>query len=62
MMSVSSDPAQKQLMYMMPVIFTFMFWNFPSGLVMYWLTNSIMTMAEQYFIMKNQPELVAVGK
>jgi YidC/Oxa1 family membrane protein insertase len=58
MMSVSTDPAQKQLMYMMPVIFTFMFWSFPSGLVMYWLTNSIMTMIEQYFIMKNQPELI----
>jgi YidC/Oxa1 family membrane protein insertase len=62
MMSVSTDPAQKQLMYLMPVIFTFMFWGFPSGLVIYWLTNSIMTMIEQYIIMKNQPDLVPVGK
>lgn len=58
MMSVSTDPAQKQLMYLMPVIFTFMFWGFPSGLVIYWLTNSILTMAEQYVIMKKQPALV----
>ena len=62
MMSVSTDPAQQKLMYMMPVLFTFMFWNFPSGLVIYWLTNSILTMTEQYFIMKNQPVLGAVVK
>ena len=62
MMSVSTDPAQQKMMYMMPVLFTFMFWNFPSGLVIYWLTNSILTMIEQYVIMKNQPQLVANAK
>lgn len=59
MMSVATDPAQQKMMYMMPVIFTFMFWSFPSGLVIYWLTNSILTMTEQYIIMRNQPELGA---
>ncbi|MFC1501428.1 membrane protein insertase YidC [Elusimicrobiota bacterium] len=52
LMSVSSDPTQQKMMYLMPVIFTFMFWGFPSGLVLYWLTNSILTMTEQYFILK----------
>lgn len=54
MMTVSTDPTQKQMMYLMPVIFTFMFWGFPSGLVIYWLTNSIVTIIEQYFIMRKQ--------
>ena len=52
MMTVSTDKMQTQMMYMMPVVFTFMFWGFPSGLVLYWLTNSILTMAEQYFVLK----------
>jgi YidC/Oxa1 family membrane protein insertase len=47
-----SDPMQKRMMYLMPIIFTFMFWSFPSGLVIYWITNSIISMIEQYFIIK----------
>jgi YidC/Oxa1 family membrane protein insertase len=39
----SADPAQQQIMMFMPVIFTFMFLNFPSGLVLYWLTNSLVS-------------------
>ncbi|MBI3298515.1 MAG: membrane protein insertase YidC [Elusimicrobia bacterium] len=37
----TADPAQAQMMKIMPVMFTFMFLNFPSGLVLYWLTNSV---------------------
>jgi YidC/Oxa1 family membrane protein insertase len=47
-----SDPTQKRIMYLMPIIFTFMFWSFPSGLVLYWITNSIISMIEQYLIIK----------
>jgi YidC/Oxa1 family membrane protein insertase len=47
-----SDPMQKRMMYLMPIIFTFMFWSFPSGLVIYWITNSIISMIEQYFIIR----------
>jgi YidC/Oxa1 family membrane protein insertase len=54
MMTVSTDPTQKQMMYLMPVIFTFMFWGFPSGLVIYWLTNSIVSIFEQYVVMRRQ--------
>ncbi len=39
----SADPTQQQIMMFMPVIFTFMFLNFPSGLVLYWLTNSLVS-------------------
>ncbi|MDX6770375.1 MAG: membrane protein insertase YidC [Elusimicrobiota bacterium] len=39
----SADPTQQQVMMFMPIIFTFMFLNFPSGLVLYWLTNSLVS-------------------
>jgi YidC/Oxa1 family membrane protein insertase len=48
----TSDPTQKRIMYIMPILFTFMFWSFPSGLVIYWITNNIFSMIEQYFILK----------
>ncbi len=41
------DPAQQKVMMFMPLIFTFMFMNFPSGLVLYWLTNSLVSAAAQ---------------
>jgi len=46
----TSDPTQKQMMIMMPIIFTVMFLGFPSGLVIYWLTNSLITVLEQWLI------------
>ncbi len=52
LMSTATDPMQEKMMYFMPVIFTFIFWNFPSGLVLYWLINNIITVAEQGFMMK----------
>lgn len=42
------DPTQQRMMMFMPVIFTVMFVNFPSGLVLYWLTNNILSIAQQY--------------
>ncbi|MCB4792239.1 MAG: membrane protein insertase YidC [Elusimicrobia bacterium] len=57
MVSVSADPTQAKMMYLMPVVFTFMFLKFPSGLVLYWLTNSMISMIEQYFIMLRQEEV-----
>jgi len=56
LMSVTTDPAQARMMYLMPVIFTFIFWNFPSGLVLYWLVNNILTVSEQYLIMNRQEQ------
>ncbi len=52
MTAPSSDPTQKQMMYMMPIIFTVMFFGFPSGLVIYWLTNSVVTIATQWVMLK----------
>ena len=39
----AGDPAQQKVMMFMPLIFTFMFMNFPSGLVLYWLTKSLVS-------------------
>ena len=46
----TSDPAQAAMMKWMPVIFTFMFLSFPSGLVMYWLINSIWGFAQNMYL------------
>lgn len=48
------DPSQAKIMMLMPVIFTFMFINFPSGLVLYWLVNNILSIGQQYRIQKIQ--------
>src|SRR5205807_1439772 len=48
MSGAATDPTQKQMMTMMPIMFTFMFYAFPSGLVLYWLTNNLMSMAVQW--------------
>jgi YidC/Oxa1 family membrane protein insertase len=46
------DPMQAKLMLLMPVIFTFFFLNFPSGLVIYWLFNNILQIGQQYYMNK----------
>lgn len=44
------DPVQQKMMMALPVVFTFMFLNFPSGLVLYWLVNNVLTIIQQYYI------------
>ncbi len=46
------DPAQQKIFMMMPILFTFMFYGFPSGLVLYWLTNNVVTIGQQWWIHK----------
>ena len=46
------DPMQARLMWIMPLAFSVMFFMFPSGLVLYWLTNNIFSIAQQWFINK----------
>lgn len=41
------DPMQRRMMMAMPVVFTFLFMGFPSGLVLYWLTNNVLTLIQQ---------------
>jgi YidC/Oxa1 family membrane protein insertase len=53
------DPMQAKLMWIMPLAFGFMFFFFPAGLVLYWLTNNILSIAQQWFINK---KLGVLGK
>jgi YidC/Oxa1 family membrane protein insertase len=47
------DPAQAKMMMFLPIIFTVMFINFPSGLVLYWLVNNVISIGQQYRIKKS---------
>ncbi len=44
------DPMQAKLMWFMPLVFSVMFFFFPSGLVVYWITNNILSIAQQWII------------
>ncbi|MFC5473260.1 membrane protein insertase YidC [Paraherbaspirillum soli] len=44
------DPMQAKVMMFMPLIFSVMFFFFPSGLVLYWVTNNVLSIAQQYVI------------
>ncbi len=45
----SAEPMQRRMMMAMPIVFTFLFLKFPSGLVLYWLTNNVLTVIQQWF-------------
>jgi len=46
------DPMQAKVMKFMPVMFTFFFLWFPSGLVLYWLVNNLLSIAQQWYVTK----------
>ncbi len=48
------DPTQAKMMTFLPIVFTFIFINFPSGLVLYWMVNNVLSIAQQYYISKKQ--------
>ncbi len=50
MTPTSADPAQARMMLIMPVIMTIFFMNFQSGLVLYWLTNNVLQIGQQYIM------------
>ena len=50
MTPTSADPAQAKMMLIMPVVMTVFFMNFQSGLVLYWLTNNVLQIGQQYIM------------
>ena len=50
MTPTAADPTQAKIMMFLPVIFTFMFLNFASGLVLYWFVNNLLSIGQQYVI------------
>jgi YidC/Oxa1 family membrane protein insertase len=59
---MGGDPFQRRMMYMMPIIFTFLFLGFPSGLVLYWLVNNVLAIGQQYLINKQAKKLIESEK
>lgn len=64
MTPTSADPAQARIMLIMPVIMTVFFMNFQSGLVLYWLTNNVLQIGQQYIMnrMMGKKKRVPYGK
>ncbi|HDZ46482.1 hypothetical protein LCGC14_0087880 [marine sediment metagenome] len=56
------DPMQAKIMKMLPIIFTFFFLWFPAGLVIYWVVNNIISVAQQYYITRKIENDPNVGK
>jgi YidC/Oxa1 family membrane protein insertase len=52
MTPTSADPMQEKMMLLMPIVFTFLFYGFSSGLVLYWLVNNVLSIAQQYYYNK----------
>jgi YidC/Oxa1 family membrane protein insertase len=52
MTPTAADPAQAKMFMLMPIMFTFLFLSFPSGLVLYWLVNNVLSIAHQYYMTK----------
>jgi YidC/Oxa1 family membrane protein insertase len=53
------DPAQAKIFMFMPIVFTFMFLNFPSGLVIYWMVNNLLTILQQWLISRKAEPVAA---
>jgi len=51
----TADPAQQRMMMIMPLVFGIMFYSFASGLVLYWLTGTVVGIAQQMFINRMIP-------
>ena len=50
-----SDPMQAKIFMLMPIVFVFLFANFPAGLVIYWAWSNILSLIQQWFIIKTTP-------
>src|ERR1700691_2312823 len=58
--TTGGDPSQQKMMQFMPLIFGFMFYNFSSGLVLYYLTSNLVGVAQQWFFNRTSVASVAV--
>lgn len=50
------DPMQAKVMMCLPILFTALFWNFPSGLVLYWIVNNTLSILQQWYITRKYSE------
>jgi len=54
-----TDPRQKTMAYMMPVIMLFIFWSFPAGLVLYWFIYNVLSVVQHYLLHRRREEVKA---
>ncbi len=54
------DPMQVRMMRLMPIMFTVLFLFFPAGLVLYWLVNSVLSIAQQWYVIRQTERAYAV--
>ena len=57
-----TDPTQKMVFQILPPLFTFLLGSFPAGLVLYWTWSNILSIAQQWFIMKRMGVAIGGGK
>lgn len=56
------DPMQAKVMMFLPVLFTGLFWNFPAGLVLYWIVNNTLSILQQWYITRKYADEKPVKK
>ena len=56
------DPMQAKIMMFLPILFTVLFWNFPSGLVLYWIVNNTLSILQQWYITRKYSDAKPVQK
>ncbi len=54
----TKDPKQAAMTYFLPIVFTVMFFRFPSGLVLYWLVNNVLTIVHQYLVGRSEERYI----
>ena len=57
-----TDPVQEKVLMAMPIIFTAFFAFFPAGLVLYWLANSVLSVAQQWYVIRSVEKKAAPAK
>ncbi len=57
----TADPTQAKIMMFLPVVFTFMFLNFASGLVLYWFVNNLLSILQQVIINRDKKKPAVAG-
>ena len=62
MTPAAGDPMQRRMFAMMPIFFTVLFLGFPSGLVLYWLTNNVLGIAQSYTYKRHREKKEAEAK
>jgi YidC/Oxa1 family membrane protein insertase len=59
--AISADPTQRRIMFAMPFVFVIFIFNFPAGLIVYWITTNVWTIGQQLLVKKLYPKPAVAG-